>query len=939
LQIARPEPTRERINAIKKAVAGALAAGLLIAISKIKEFKIMPAKNKSEIIAKTIIDGLKNGTAPWIKPWTPEQCIAPYNPVTGTRYKGVNFLYLATLGKPDPRWMTFKQAQQNGWQVKQGSRGTIIQFWKFGDKQDEKTDDQAENETKRERPLLRHYYVFNASDIEGIPELEKPEKNEEFTRHDRAENILQQSGARIDHVKGDKAAYYPLRDSIVLPEKEQFSTPDGYYATALHELGHWSGHESRLNRNISNVFGSRDYAREELRAEIASYMLGMQLGTGHDPGQHLAYVDSWVRDLEDHPNEVFRACADAEKIQSFILEFDQEQAQTREDVMVEQGAPYYVITDDSFVGLTKDGQLNGDVQAGEYAHFEDPATALQAAVEAKQIHAARLEESELYIYRVNPPDDLQQNPVLVTGTSQNMRTMWKENIGGEFPEKIVQDEIRAMPGMPEGQGNKLSGKLFISFYANQEIDAVGNINLELQQSLQRGTTIGVLRFENALEKSFSEKSKINLAELNKAGIDGVVFINGGKPVAAIATDKKQLYPGMYQAAKGLEKQYLCVPYEDKNKAKELGALWDKPAKTWFIPDGLDKKPFFKWQRGQSVTADNPQQQFADFIREMGGDLQGRVPEMDGKMHRIPEIGGQAGNKNIAYVGYLDDVPAGYVKNFRGAEQRWKLAGVMLTDADRVRLGKEGLEKKAQREKERQELYAQKARESQEITREFATATGQETYFTGKGISITNPGVKIDTKGNIVVPLVDVDGKQWSHQSLQTNGFKQFFKDSRLQGTFALIGAESVRDLKGEILLAEGYSTAATIHEVTGKPVVVSTTSNNLKHVATALRDRHPNQAIYIMADDDRYLIEQGKMNAGQVKAKEAAETVGGHVISPYFDGAKPDKSSTDFNDMARLQGKEAVRDYIQAKIDLARAGKKIGKELKQERETGALVER
>jgi len=143
--------------AIKKALAGDLAAGLLIAISKIKEFTIMPSKNKSEIIAQTIIDGLKNGTAPWIKPWTPEQSIAPYNPVTGTRYKGVNFLYLATLGKPDPRWMTFKQAQQNGWQVKQGSKGTIIQFWKFGDKQDEKTDDQAENETKRERPLLRHY--------------------------------------------------------------------------------------------------------------------------------------------------------------------------------------------------------------------------------------------------------------------------------------------------------------------------------------------------------------------------------------------------------------------------------------------------------------------------------------------------------------------------------------------------------------------------------------------------------------------------------------------------------------------------------------------------------------------------------------------------------------------------------------------------------------
>ena len=103
--------------------------------------------------------------------------------------------------------------------------------------------------------------------------------------------------------------------SITLPERDQFASADGYYATALHEVGHATGHPSRLNRqDLGHPFGSEAYAREELRAEIASLMLGEQLGIGHDPGQHSAYVASWIRALENDPREIFRAAADAEKI-------------------------------------------------------------------------------------------------------------------------------------------------------------------------------------------------------------------------------------------------------------------------------------------------------------------------------------------------------------------------------------------------------------------------------------------------------------------------------------------------------------------------------------------------------------------------------------------------------------------------------------------------
>lgn len=917
----------------------------------------MAKQNKHQKIAQDIIAALKDGTAPWIKPWTPEQSASPYNPVSGTRYKGVNFIYLSMQGKLDPRWVTFNQAKKNGWQVKKGSKGTTVQFWQF-EKEKKVTNEVGETVTQKvklERPILRHYYVFNGSQIDGIPKLEaETTKTAEWERHERAENLLKQSGAEIQHVAGDKAAYSSSLDIIRMPQKGQFGTPDKYYAIALHELGHWTGHASRLDRPLSNVFGSQDYAREELRAEIASYMIGMQLGIGHDPGQHLAYVDSWIRDLEDHPTEIFKACADAEKIQSFVMDFEQEQKQEQiKEIAVEHDNPYYIVTDETLTGLAPDGQLNVAAwkknESESMARFDDPAIALQAALAATKNNKDRLGNSDLYVYRVYPPDDLQDKPVLITGTPLQIHRMWDKNIGGEFPKNILNDAKT-----PENQPGESTGKRFISFWTTGNDPVIFQI-----QHQKTEHTLGVLRFENPLKKSLSEKPNLDdytekkyseiiknhLSEAKRNGHDGIIYAENGKPIEAIPIDGRQMFPGMYQATKRLKKNYLSVPYEDKDRANQLGALWDRPAKSWYIPEGLDSKPFSRWQRGQSVTGDNPQQQFAEFIRNMGGNLKGESPQMDGKGHRIPEIGAKLGNKNISYTGYLDGVPAGYVKNFHsGSEKRWKMTGEVLTNEDRVRLKKEGQQKKKQRAKEQQELYTTKAKESKGITDKLPLATGKEAYFVDKEINIDNPNVKINPRGNIIVPLLDIDGQQWSHLTLQRNGFKQIFKDSRLQANFALIGAKSVQDIKGDYNLVEGFSTGATIHEITGKPVIVCSTSNNLIHVATTLKDRQPNKEIIIMADDDRYLVDMGKVNSGQAMAEKAAKAVNAHVISPDFAGENQDKNKTDFNDMARIKGKDTVRNYIKVKMELAWWGKKAEQgqkreqKKKQDRET-ALVER
>lgn len=174
-----------------------------------------------------------------------------------------------------------------------------------------------------ERPKVFYATVFHASQIDNMPELIP--KEPDWSLIERAEKLLHNSGATIIHSEADKAFYRLSTDSIHLPPKDQFKSAANYYATALHELGHWSGHPSRLDRDLGHPFGSDAYAKEELRAEIASILLGSELGIGHDPSQHTAYIKSWIRVLEDEPLEIFRASADAEKIVNHLYALEQTQ--------------------------------------------------------------------------------------------------------------------------------------------------------------------------------------------------------------------------------------------------------------------------------------------------------------------------------------------------------------------------------------------------------------------------------------------------------------------------------------------------------------------------------------------------------------------------------------------------------------------------------------
>ena len=291
-------------------------------------------------VSDEIIDQIKRGVAPWQKPWKPGEQISAENFSTGQKYSGGNSLYLMSRGirdgRGDNRWGTYNQIREAGGQVRKGEKGTQVLF--FTDRNSRAAKDEQGKtlknkegktiyeEQKREKPICKQYTVFNVEQAEGLKL--KPREDQvrpEWDAHRDAEKVIAASGPTVEHVAGDRAYYRMAEDKVVLPEQSQFPTRNGYYQTALHECGHATGHPDRMNREtlkegLASGFGSPEYAREELRAEISAMMTGERVGVGHDPQRGAAYVENWVKVLEKDPHEIHRAARDAQKMTDHLME-------------------------------------------------------------------------------------------------------------------------------------------------------------------------------------------------------------------------------------------------------------------------------------------------------------------------------------------------------------------------------------------------------------------------------------------------------------------------------------------------------------------------------------------------------------------------------------------------------------------------------------------
>ena len=295
-----------------------------------------------EQLAEFYLKALEENVIPWEKTW---QGSRPENPVSKTKYRGINYLlldYIATKrGYEDTRWATFNQIADKDnkyhpnqkWHLKKGSEGVPVEIVKMINRETKQSIDFVEyakivandpSEAQNYALMLRTYTVFNYSCIEGAP---KRTKRREHTvsmpaLQEFCDEALKTMGVELNHY-GDRAFYSVKDDKIVLPTKDSFETVEDYYATRLHETAHSTGAEKRLNRDLGGRFGSAEYAEEELRAEIASSILFADL---HMPTEaklldnHKAYIQSWIEILKNDPKILFQAIKDAEKISDYIQE-------------------------------------------------------------------------------------------------------------------------------------------------------------------------------------------------------------------------------------------------------------------------------------------------------------------------------------------------------------------------------------------------------------------------------------------------------------------------------------------------------------------------------------------------------------------------------------------------------------------------------------------
>lgn len=273
-------------------------------------------------VTDQMIQAIEEGTAPWQKTWK-GRFGWPLNPTTGKPYHGINVLLLSNAGHQDPRWCSYEQAKKAGWQVRAGEKAARIYFYKPLRKETEDLDYATGLPIVKTIPVFRSYPVFNLSQVDNAPKLETG-VNHEIILDDVTEStileLVESTGAEIRSGR-TAAAYYPKEDWVGMPAKETFESDAHYYAALVHELAHWTGHSSRLNRTFSFDQSSEEYAREELRAEMTSAMLSMELGIPSNIGNHEGYVAAYLKLLKNDKKEVFRAAKDAETMTRFILRY------------------------------------------------------------------------------------------------------------------------------------------------------------------------------------------------------------------------------------------------------------------------------------------------------------------------------------------------------------------------------------------------------------------------------------------------------------------------------------------------------------------------------------------------------------------------------------------------------------------------------------------
>ena len=880
-----------------------------------------------EKVAENLIEQLKAGTAPWQKPWAPGELERPHNPVSGHVYKGVNTVNLMAQGQSDPRWMTYKQAQKAGAQVRPGEKGTTVQYWKFEDRQPKLgadgqplLDDNGKKiiETvKLDRPKAFFSTVFNASQIDGLPEREIKEPS--WDRHERAETILTNSGATLRHDQADAAYYVPSRDDIHLPGRGQFDTADQYYATALHELGHWTGHESRLDRDLSGPFGSESYAVEELRAEIASLMLGTELGIGHDPGQHAAYVGHWIKALEDDPREILRAAKDAEQIMGYVLGLEQEreqeqtletgqsrdqttEKQTEPGVSPRQEPPLYTLLGAAHLETCPDILVTAHAPSAQLA-----AKAIDMPV-ALAHEGADMEQTALALLR----DAYPQHQGFILGESGD------DDTARDL--KQLSDHTGMPIIMPNLYGSEIeAGNRHLSDYAELRGERALS---EARQTIEQGVEIGKDKLAREAERHTLLTHLASNAKAPEIGILG--RLGDDAPTVLICNEVMSAET----AARATGLAVVVAPTLDTlpDVAKALEAAYpekDRLIVADLIPDHQDVyAQACEASRCETLYPDLTEAEVAMGYTRLYDYFECRPQDPWRDVRDTLETGMASAIERLAQRAMVEpeaEIAAAAPEVDTQLGRVWLYVPTWETEAAEALGAKWDDDARSHYVDAETDLapFASWAVQHMMAEAGVRRATPQDAYFAGSGL-VGDPGARenlfdawVDSDHRAFLVAKDGNGREQNLYDLQAGSFDPHLPH---EGAFAWVGQINPGREPEVLVVTTDYLSARAVYEATGIPTAVAFDSDNLPAVAQAVRERYPDPEIVILGRADQ------EQSAGF--EREAAARCGGQRVTPAFSDAERQAGHETLHDFYQCRYPNIQRDIrqtIEAGLEAARS--------------------
>lgn len=914
-------------------------------------------------LSKQVAEQFRRGTNSLLLPHDNAGKSLPYNPITGKTYTAINNVLLSSKGYKDNRWLSFDEAAKEGYQVKKGEKSTEIVFYSFYN---------PKTKEAYEQPKVRTIKLFNAEQLIGIEQMpDKQPSKEEIL--EKVQSIFENSQVKIVNNQKDKVFYRQKDDTIYMPPKEAYKDELAYSSAAIHELCRWAGTgEERLNFPTA-PFGTEAFAREKLRTEIATYMIVKELGLDYEPhGQQFAA--QWADIVEKDPFELLKAAKSAEKIKSFVMQYENtlEKQLEQEEQLSQENELSMSATEKRYQEAAGQGEQQktfDDFGIAFYANSGNPNSLLINKDKLKSEILDRL------LVEINPSvaDYFMKNMKIERMNNKTFDFSYNLNNDSEKFEKLSDDakddlkwiddnlhhimknlssDFRKMadaalqqyrqPSKGEQQPQKEWKemiKLSVSREEKDDAKALGAKWSAKQQTwyVLDGTDLQPfykwLPKEKKVELIIASRDYLNVPREEKdeakalgakwdkwqkawyveKGTDLEPFAKWDKLDLKERAAEQQKQENAAEQTQSPEqeqniaetKTYIAVPWDDNDEAKKLGAKWDGQNKSWYVEKGQDLTPFTEWLIDENTVIPAKQEtvapeiEFAQHLRDCGLDVDN--PIMDGQIHRVPIIG-KPGGKDGAYCGYLDGVPNGWAQNFvSGEKSKFVSSGVQLTEEEKARQRAEFAQRQQEREEKRQRSYDLAANNAKRVLNNSVEADNNHPYLQAKGIE---PHIaKQNNYAQLVIPLRNIYGDIRGVQFINEDGSKQFLSGIEKKGNFALL-SEDAKD-NSTILICEGFATGASLHEATKLPVAVAFDAGNLETVAKAIHEKFQNQII-ICADNDQHK----ENNVGLEYARKAAQAVNGKLAVPQFTAEEKVQKLTDFNDLHKSQGLEAVKRQV-----------------------------